>query len=190
MRSSSIAILVLLSLPALAGAETLLPPDLLERPFPSSASHPLSLAEIRGDRPLLVVTFFSATCPCQRAHDVRLLELADAFGDRVAFVSVDSNVQASVEVARREKSRRRYPFPILVDAEGVLADALGARFATYSIVIDAEGRVRYAGGIDDDRNRLRPDARLYLRDALVALLDGREPDLARTKVFGCFLRRR
>jgi len=184
-----VVLFVLLVLPLFAGAEPALSPDLLERPFPSSDSPSLSLADVRRDRELLVVTFFSASCPCQRAHDPRLIDLAKAFGDRVAFVAVDAAATASQEIARREKERRNYPFPILVDPEGVLADALDARFATYSVVLDTAGRVRYAGGIDDDRNRLRPDARLHLRDALLALLAGKDPDPARTKVFGCFLRR-
>jgi thiol-disulfide isomerase/thioredoxin len=163
---------------------------LLERAFPSTDAERQSLADLLGDKAFLVVTFFSASCPCQRAHDPRLLELAEAFGDRVAFVAVDAEANSSLEVARREKERRGYPFPILSDPEGVLADALGARFATHTAVIDGEGRVRYFGGIDDDRNRLRPGARLHLRDALTALLAGAEPEHTRTKAFGCFLRRR
>lgn len=163
---------------------------LLGRAFPSTGARRQSLAEIHGDKAFLVVTFFSASCPCQRAHDPRLLELAETFGDRVAFVSVDAEANSSLDLDRREKEKRGYPFPILSDPEGILADALGARFATHSAVIDREGRVRYFGGIDDDRSRLRPDARLHLRDALTALLAGKEPDRPRTKAFGCFLRRR
>lgn len=182
--------LLLLLLPALAGADAQLPAALGERGFPSTDAEAQSLREIRGEKALLVVTFFSAACPCQRAHDPRILELVEAFGDEVAFVSVDAEAHSSLDVDRREKEKRGYPFPILSDPEGALADALGARFATHSAVIDAEGRVRYRGGVDDDRSRLRPDARLYLRDALQALLAGQEPEVKESKAFGCFLRRR
>lgn len=174
---------------ALAAGEEL-PSALLERRFPSTDAEVQSLEEIRGDNPFLVVTFFSASCPCQRAHDPRLLELVEAFGDRVAFVSVDAEANSSLAIDRREKEERGYPFPILSDPQGHLADALGARFATHSVVIDGDGRVRYRGGIDSDRSRLRADAKLHLRDALRALLAGGEPERRETKVFGCFLRRR
>lgn len=174
---------------SLEGGERL-PGHLLERRFPSTDAEAQSLAELRGEKDFLVVTFFSASCPCQRAHDTRILELVEAFEDRVAFVSVDAEAHSSLAIDRREKEKRGYPFPILSDPEGLLADALRARFATHSAVIDAEGNVRYLGGIDDDRSRLRADARLHLRDALTALLDGKEPEPRETKVFGCFLRRR
>lgn len=167
-----------------------LPAALLGRTFPSTDAEAQSLEALRGEKPLLVVTFFSASCPCQRAHDPRLLELVEAFGEQVAFVSVDAEANSTLAIDRREKQRRSYPFPILSDPEGALADALGARFATHSAVIDSEGRVRYLGGIDDDRSRLRSNARLYLRDALRALLAGAEPEHRETKIFGCFLRRR
>ncbi|HLV61386.1 MAG TPA: redoxin family protein [Fredinandcohnia sp.] len=180
----------LLLLPAFAFAEDRLPAALLGHPFPSTDAEAQSLEGVRGERPFLVVTFFSASCPCQRAHDPRLLALAEEFGDRVAFVAVDAEAHSTREIDRREKAARGYPFPILSDPEGRLADALGARFATHSAVLDAEGRVRYRGGIDDDRGRLRDDARLHLREALVALLGGGEPPAKETKVFGCFLRRK
>lgn len=185
------ALLLLLGmLPALAAAEDRLPASLLERGFPSTDAEAQSLASLRGEKAFLVVTFFSASCPCQRAHDPRLRELVEAFGERVAFVSVDAEADSSLAIARREKEKRGYLFPLLSDPEGALADALGARFATHSAVIDGEGRVRYRGGIDDDRSRLRPNARQHLRDALEALLAGEEPEAKATKVFGCFLRRK
>jgi peroxiredoxin len=137
-----------------------------------------------------VVTFFSAHCPCQRAHDERMRALYKDFAPRgVGFVAVDAEAGASADRARTEHDVRKYPYPILVDARGASADALGAEYATFTVVLDRDGRVRYAGGIDSDRSHLTDDAHAYLRDALDDLLAGRDPRVAHGKALGCALQR-
>jgi peroxiredoxin len=142
------------------------------------------------EAPITVIEFFSAHCPCQRIHDARLRELFDAYAPRgVRFLAVDAEAGASPERVRSEASERRYAFPILADAKGAAADALGAQYATYTVVVDRDGRVRYAGGIDSDRIYLTPGATPYLKDALDDLLAGRPPRLAHGKALGCALER-
>ena len=64
---------------------------------------------------------------------------------------------------------------------GAAADALGATFATYTVVVDSAGRVRYRGGIDSDKQWLSDGATLWLRDALDRLLAGGDPDPRRDR---------
>ena len=65
-----------------------------------------------------VVTFFSAHCPCQRAHDERMHALYTDFAPRgVEFLAVDAEAGASPERARTEHDARRYPYPILVASD-------------------------------------------------------------------------
>jgi hypothetical protein len=145
---------------------------------------------VRG-APFTVVVFFSADCPCQRAHDGRLRDLFARYRPRgVGMVAVDAEATATPAGDREEARARGYPFPILTDPEGATADALGAAFATYAVVIDAGGRVRYRGGLDSDRNHITPGASAWLSDALDRLLAGREPEPAETTSMGCSLRRR
>jgi hypothetical protein len=137
-----------------------------------------------------VVTFFSAHCPCQRAHDERMRALYTDFSPRgVAFFAIDAEAGASAERATTEHEARRYPYPIFVDPRGASADALGAEYATFTVVLDREARIRYAGGIDSDRSHLTPDAHAYLRDALDDLVAGRDPRVAQGKALGCALQR-
>lgn len=163
----------------------------LDWKFPATDGTSRSLREHQGNARYLVVTFFSATCPCQALHDPRLLDLHRDFADRgVAFVSVDSEADSSLDRDREAASARGYPFPILSDPQGKLADAFGAKVATHTVVLDVKGAVVYSGGIDSDRVRPTPEARQWLRLSLERLLRGKPADDKDSKAFGCYLRRR
>jgi hypothetical protein len=148
------------------------------------------LRAIAKDARFTVVSFFSSTCGCQRAHDARLRELAHRYGARgVAFVAIDAEATATLAGDAAEARARGYPYPLLTDASGKSADALGASYSTYTVVLDPKLSVRYRGGIDSDMHDLHDDAQFYLADALDALLAGREPARAKTEALGCSLRR-
>lgn len=150
-----------------------------------------SLDDLTAGARLTAVVFFSNHCPCQRAHDERLRGLASRYAQAgVRFVLVDAEVDASEPKDAGEARDRGYPFSILPNPSGSLADALGAEYATYAVVLDARHRVRYQGGIDSDKQHLTDDARLYLRDALDDLLAGRDPRVPVGKTLGCVLRRK
>jgi peroxiredoxin len=135
-----------------------------------------------------VIEFFSAHCPCQAEHDARLRDLAAAYTPRgVAFVAVDSERGAGVEADRAQAERRGYPYPILVDPGGAVARALRAEFATFTVVVDRDRRVLFAGGIDSDRSHTTDDAIPYLRDALDDALAGRPVRHTDAKALGCAL---
>jgi hypothetical protein len=135
--------------------------------------------------------FFSTECHVLALHDERLRKLAVEFGPRgVRFLGIDSEVGATLDRDRAELERRRYPFPVVLDRGGDLARSLGAAYAGYTVVLDRDGNVRYRGGVDSDRVRLRDDATPYLSDALTDLLAGKEPRVAESKALGCALKLR
>jgi peroxiredoxin len=145
-------------------------------------------ALVDRDARLTVIEFFSAHCPCQAQHDARLRELASAYSARgVAFVAIDSEVEAGLARDRDEAARRGYAFPILVDAGGAVARALHAQYATYTIVVDRDARIVYVGGIDSDKNHLTAGATPYLRDALDDALAAKPLRRAEGKALGCAL---
>ncbi len=138
---------------------------------------------------LTVVEFFSADCDCQRAHDARLNELAQRYEARgVAWFAVDSETDASSARDAALAKERGYLFALLVDHGAALAQALGAEYATYSVVLGRDGRVLYRGGIDSDQRELHDDARFYLRDALDDLLAHRPVRQPQGPALGCALR--
>jgi peroxiredoxin len=157
--------------------------------FPNAPGGTASLAKLVQAHPFTVVFFFSAECPVQRSHDARLLELVKAF-DGVGFVGVDAQADADLARDAKEASRRGYPFPLLVDTEGALADLLGVRYSTTVVVLDAKGVVHYRGGLDSDRVKLSDSPTPFLKAALEALVAGQEPHVTESKALGCVLRRR
>lgn len=150
---------------------------------------PVSLGTLTGDARLTVLVFFSRTCPCQRAHDARLVALAERWAPRgVAVIAIASEEGFGPEDAGRERAARGYPYPIVVDPEARLARAVGATFATHAAIVDRHGRLLFSGAIDSDVVKLTDDATPYLEDALVALASGRAIG-ATGRPRGCVLRK-
>lgn len=176
---------------ALAACAAGTPPRTAEVPsvhLDAAGGESVDARRLVGSAPLTVLVFFSPECHCLSEHDPRLRELYATYHPRgVQLVMIDSEVHGSPEADAAEARRRGYPFPILVDRGAQLANALGAEYATYSVVVDAQGRVRYHGGIDSDKTHLRDDATPYLRNALDDLLAGRQPRESVGKALGCAL---
>jgi len=169
------------------------------RPSAGSALPPLTLVDTAGKTTafpgdlarakLTVVVFYADHCPCFRIHEERIRELVRVYGPQgVKVLVVDSEVSANPERDARAAAERGLP-AIVLDPGAKLADALGADYATYTVVFDAQGRPRYRGGIDTDKNVLNDDTEPFLRDALDDLLAGREPRLAAGKALGCALQK-
>lgn len=152
----------------------------------ASTTLPADLARSK----LTVLVFYSEHCPCFRVHEPRLVELERAYAARgVRVIFVDSEVSATAARDARAAAERGLP-PIALDPGARLADAVGADYATYSVVLDPQGRVRYRGGVDSDKDRLHDAPQTFLRDAVDDLIAGHEPRIAEGKALGCALQKR
>ena len=137
--------------------------------------------------------FLHPNCPLAQEYAPVLGSLAEEFtGAGIRFVGVicESDGPEEIEAYRKEF---RIPFPIDLDSEFKLAEALGATVTPEVVLVDRDRQIRYAGRIDD-RYKIRgvmspetPDAEL--REAIVALVAGREIDNPRTEAVGCPLDR-
>jgi hypothetical protein len=167
-----------------------LAPEVPSVPLVGPQGEPIDARGLARGAPLTVLVFFSPDCHCLRVHEPRLRALFEAYHARgVQFFMVDSEVRGSPERDAMEARQRGYRFPILGDRGARLADALGAEYASYTVVFDAQARVRYRGGIDTDRSHLHDGATPYLEDALDDLLGARPPRLAEGKTLGCSLQK-
>jgi peroxiredoxin len=148
---------------------------------------------VDGDAPATVVVFTCNHCPYALAWHDRLLDVFNDHADRgVRMLMICSNdperYPGDALPAMRERARKEaWPVPYLHDASQDVARAYGARTTPDVFLLDTEGRLRYRGA--PDRDHSDPSARAaWLRDALAAVLAGREPEPAETEPVGCSIK--
>jgi peroxiredoxin len=129
-------------------------------------------------------------CPYVQAWEGRMIELQRELGDRgVRIVAINSNdaeshPEDSFEEMQARAEREGFNFDYLHDEPQTVARQLGAERTPEVFVFDRDRRLRYHGAIDDSRDEDGVSQR-YLRDALEAVLAGRDPDVTETQALGC-----
>ena len=147
-----------------------------------------------GDGSATVVYWTCNHCPYALAWHERLIAAARDYGDRgVRFVAISSNdaeryPQDGPEAMReRVEAEGGWPHPYLYDAGQDVARAYGAERTPDVFVFDSDLRLRYRGAPDADYEDEAQNA-AWLREALDALLEGRDPDQAETAAVGCTIK--
>jgi peroxiredoxin len=143
-----------------------------------------------GATPTAVV-FTCNHCPYALAWHDRLLDVArdySARGVHVLFVNpndAESHPRDSFDAMKaRVEADGGWPAPYLRDETQEVARDFGARTTPDVFLLDEEGVLRYRGAPDADHDDPSQNA-AWLRGALDALLEGREPDPAQTEPVGC-----
>jgi peroxiredoxin len=149
-----------------------------------------SLSEGNG-WPATVVIFTCNHCPYALAWHDRILDAARDYAERgVRFLAVNPNDAErypadSLEAMReRVKNDGGWPLPYLRDEGQDVARAFDAKTTPDVFVVDAERRVRYRGAPDADHQDPSQNA-AWLRGAVDAVLEDRDPDPAETEPVGC-----
>lgn len=148
-----------------------------------------TLAELGGK--LVVVMVSCNHCPYVIAYEPRVVALAKDYGARgVDFVAVNANDATrypddGMTPMRARAQDRGFTFPYLRDDSQAFVRALGARFTPEVYVFDEARTLRYHGRIDDNHRDASRVTSHDLKNALDALLDGREPPITTTTAFGC-----
>jgi len=102
----------------------------------------------------------------------------------VRVVGIASNFNESENEVRLEAERRGVKYPILLDIDQTVAKAYRAMTTPHFFVIDRRGAVRYTGALDDATLKNPRPKRLYLDEAVTALIENRNPEPAFTPPFG------
>jgi peroxiredoxin len=146
--------------------------------------------ESYGDVDVLVLVQSCNHCPYVQAWEGRMKAIQADYADRgVVLVAINSNDVArhpedSFEEMGARAKRESFNFDYLWDEEQTLVRALGAERTPEVFLFDGERRLVYHGAIDDSRDETAVGEH-YLRDALDAVLEGREPPVAETPPSGC-----
>src|SRR6185312_9605536 len=85
----------------------------------------------------------------------------------------------------------KYPFPVFSDSKLVVADAFKAAITPEAFVLDHNLVLRYRGRIDNQYyGRLKKNTQVTehdLKDAIVALVAGKDVTTPATRAIGCHL---
>jgi len=149
---------------------------------------------------VLMLVFTCNHCPTAQAYEERLKQLVkDYSGRSVAVVAISPNSPKGVrldelgytdvgddfEDMKIRAQDRDFNFPYLCDGGSeVISKQYGPATTPHVFIFDAARRLRYQGRIDDSE-RLDLVKSRDARNAIEALLVGKEPPLTTTKVFGC-----
>lgn len=162
-----------------------------------------SLASFK-DAKVLMVVFMCNHCPTSQAYERRIIKLtADYAGKGVRVVAISPNAPGSLRLdelgysdvgdsfddMKTRAGQAGYNFPYLYDGETETASKQYGPVSTpHVFIFDAQRRLRYDGRIDDTENPAKTPHSTDARNAIDALLAGKEPPVAVTKTFGCSIK--
>lgn len=161
----------------------------------------VSLVDCHGDERRLneaseaeatVLVFVGVECPLARLYGARLCELSRRYGDRVAFIGIDSNHRDDPDEIKAWQRQFAPTLPVIYDPNQNVADAVGATRNPEVIVLDSVRRIQYRGRIDDQYTTIRRSGNITrddLAEAIDEVLAGCPVSVAETKVTGCYIDR-
>ena len=138
-----------------------------------------SLGAYKGK--VVVLVWWAPNDPSSKGYADRLEQLKRQFaGQNVVFLAVASVQGIDAARAQAGRTSQKLTWPVLLDPTLSLANAFQTRVTTQVQVIDAQGKLRYKGQIDDDPRAQKPAAQRqsYLQQAVQALLSGGTPPAA------------
>ncbi len=140
----------------------------------------------------VVLEWFNPTCPFVVKHYAAEADTMDTlskeYKDRgVVWLAINTGSGATSDAALNTKMHKDWEMnhPILRDTDGKIGKAYGAVTTPNMYVIDAQGVLRYAGAIDDDRRAAKVGETNYVREALNAVLAGETVEITYSKPYGC-----
>jgi len=160
-----------------------------------SAGKTRSLNEFAGKT--VVLEWTNHDCPFVKKHyDSGNMQKtqATAAADGAVWLSVVSSAPGKqghvspAEAGALTASRKAQPAAVLLDADGAMGKAYGAKTTPHMFVIDKAGTLVYAGGIDDKPTANQADiagATNYVLAALGSVKSGTPVAVPTSKPYGC-----
>jgi peroxiredoxin len=193
--------LLLLSLCAAAGAACAA--ATVGQPAPpftatDTAGKPVSLADFKGRH--VVLEWVNPGCPFVVKHygssNMQATQKA-ATAQGVVWLSINSTAPGAADyrepaaMAAWMREHQAAPTATLIDADGKVGRAYGARTTPHMYVIDPAGTLVYAGAIDDKPSANPADVKTatnHVRQALAQTLAGKPVGVAATRPYGCSIK--
>jgi len=154
-----------------------------------------SLKDYRGK--YVVLEWINYDCPFVKKHynsgNMQALQKKYTAKD-VVWLAINSSAKgkqgnfSTEEIMKRSAEHGAAFSAYLMDADGMVGKWYGAKTTPHMFIINPEGKIEYAGAIDDIKSTRVADvdkATNYIAAALDALLSGEEVTTPLTKPYGC-----
>ena len=142
------------------------------------------------DAKLIVLVFTCNHCPVAKAYEDRLVELQKDYkskGVQVIALNVNNLAADKLEPMKKRATEKEFNFPYIYDPSQKTGRDYGGRVTPHAFVLDGDRKLAYAGAIDDNNSPDKVKAH-FVRDALDALLSGKEVAVAETRARGCSIK--
>ena len=153
---------------------------------------------------VLAIVFTCNHCPTAQAYEDRIIQLTKDYSSKgvsvVAIMPNDPNaVQLSelgytdmgdsFEEMKIRAKQKKFIFPYLYDGKTEsVANAYGPVATPHIFIFDKERKLRYQGRIDNMEKPTKTPTSFDARNAIEALLGGKDVPTETTKVFGCSIK--
>jgi peroxiredoxin len=180
--------MVLIALPIAGGASSQLSigdpvPD-VSVPDENGAAHKLS--DHRGK--VVVFEWTNPDCPfVQRHYGADTMEKlsAELGATGVVWYAVNSTHYNKPSDTIAWKKEQGFQYATLQDNDGKLGHLMGARTTPHMFVVGPDGKLAYAGAIDDDPRGRADQPKNYVANATQSILAGAALDPKSTEPYGC-----
>jgi peroxiredoxin len=182
------------ALPVLAQASAVVGQPAPDFSAVDTAGKTHKLSDFKGK--LVVLEWTNPGCPfVQKHYSGNMQALQKEFtGKGVVWLAINStdtesaDYQAPAKLAGWMKEKGSAPTATLMDEPGKIGQLYGAKTTPHMYIVDAQGRLVYAGGIDSIPSARVDDIRTatnYLRQGLNESLAGKPVSTASTRPYGC-----
>ncbi len=153
---------------------------------------------------ILAIVFTCNHCPTAQAYEDRVIKLTSDYKDKgVTVIAIMPNDPKSVQLSelgytdmgdtyeemKLRAKQKHFNYPYLFDGDKeAAANAYGPIATPHIFIFDKQRKLRYQGRIDNVEKPTKTPTSFDARNALDALVSGKEVPVATTKVFGCSIK--
>lgn len=162
-----------------------------------TAGKAVQLSGFRGRH--VVLEWNNPGCPFVRKHyqgNMQALQ-KEAADKNIVWLAINSTDDASADylsppqLGRWMSEQRAVPTATLMDEDGRVGRAYAARVTPHMYIVDPQGKLAYAGGIDSiasSRVEDIPKATSYIRQAMVEIAAGKPLSVSTSRPYGCTIK--
>ncbi|MBI2085289.1 MAG: thioredoxin family protein [Candidatus Aenigmarchaeota archaeon] len=147
-----------------------------------------------ASKKVLVVIFTCNHCPYAKAYQDRIIAVQKDYASKgVQVIAINSNddskyTEDSFDDMKTRAKEKGFNFPYLRDESQIVARDYGAKATPHVFVFDFSRKLRYVGAIDDNWDNATAAKQKYLREAIDAILAGKEIAVKETMPVGCTIK--